>query len=106
MALALLLAQADTKVPPRGWQAIVDGQGISISITGMAIVFAALVFISMFIALLPKLLELLDPILPTSHAHSASPSREEQSDLDREKVVAAIGLVLHTELKKVTNQSD
>lgn len=106
MAIALLLAQVETDPTPRGWEAIVKGQGVSISITGMAIVFAALVFISVFIALLPKLLEVLDPFLPAGHTHAAPPSREEQTDLDREKVVAAIGLVLHTELQKVTSKPD
>jgi oxaloacetate decarboxylase gamma subunit len=88
----------------RGWEAIVEGNGIAISITGMLIVFAALVIISVFIALVPRLLELLDPVLPKGHHHYATPSPDEQTPLDHEKVVAAIGLVLHTELQKISGK--
>jgi Na+-transporting methylmalonyl-CoA/oxaloacetate decarboxylase gamma subunit len=99
-----LLAQTAGDTPARGWEAIVKENGIGISITGMLIVFAALIIISVFIALVPKLLDVLDPILPKGHTHVAPPSPEEQTPLDHEKVVAAIGLVLHTELQKITGK--
>ncbi len=98
-----LLAQSDSETSLSGWEAIVEGNGIAISVTGMLIVFTALVFISVFIALMPRLLELLDPILPKVHSHVAPPTPQERMPQDREKVVAAIGLVLHTELQKITN---
>ncbi len=100
----LLAQMINDDAPVRGWQAIVEGNGIAISITGMLIVFAALVIISVFIALVPKLLAVLDPILPKGHAHVAAPTPEEQTPLDHEKVVAAIGMVLHTELQKISSK--
>ena len=99
-----LLAQSDDQAPLRGWQAIVEGNGIAISITGMLIVFTALVIISLFIALVPKLLKVLDPILPKGHHHVAPPAPEQRTPLEQEKVVAAIGLVLHTEMQKITGK--
>ena len=104
MTTFCLLAQTTEEMTVRGWEAIVEGNGIAISITGMLIVFAALVIISLFIAVVPRLLEVLDPILPKGHAHIAPPSPEEQTPLKQEKVVAAIGLVLHTELQKITGK--
>lgn len=103
--MLLLLAQADPETTLRGWEAVVKGNGIALSITGMAIVFAALVVITVFIGLVPQLLAWLDPILPKMHTHHAPPSHEEQSATDRERVVAAIGLVLHTEMQNVLNKS-
>jgi oxaloacetate decarboxylase gamma subunit len=42
-----------------GFQNILNGQGISIAITGMLIVFIALSLISFFIYLLPKFLRVI-----------------------------------------------
>jgi Na+-transporting methylmalonyl-CoA/oxaloacetate decarboxylase gamma subunit len=95
-----LMAQAESQ-PATGWQGIVEGDGISIAITGMLIVFAALTIISLFIALVPHLLAALAPILPKLHSHHAPPGRAEQVPLEHEKVVAAIAAVLHTELQIV-----
>jgi Na+-transporting methylmalonyl-CoA/oxaloacetate decarboxylase gamma subunit len=101
----LLLAQAVPTSNPDGWAGVVEGRGIELTIVGMAIVFAALVIISLFIAALPKVLEWLDPYLPKGQGHHA-PAHDEQTTLDEEKVVAAIGLVLHTELQKVLRNPD
>ncbi|TWT77203.1 Oxaloacetate decarboxylase, gamma chain [Posidoniimonas polymericola] len=70
MALLLpILAEAS------GWQGIVEGRGLAISVTGMLIVFVALATISTFIAMLPKLLALIEPIFPESAGHHhASPA--------------------------------
>lgn len=54
-----------------GWQGIVEGRGLAISTTGMLIVFVALATISTFIALLPKLLALIEPVFPESEGHHA-----------------------------------
>lgn len=104
MLIFWLLAQTASPATLRGWKAVAEGNGIAISITGMLIVFAALVFISVFIALVPKILVLLEPILPKGHAHHVSPPPDEQTALDHEKVVAAIGIVLHTELQKISGK--
>ncbi|WP_442484403.1 OadG family protein [Aeoliella sp. SH292] len=105
MEVFFVIAQA---VPPSnadGWAGVVEGRGIELTIVGMAIVFSALVIISLFIAALPKVLEWLDPYLPKGHGPDA-PTRDEQTTLEEEKVVAAIGLVLHTELQKVLQKPD
>ena len=99
----LLLAAEQSS--PTGWQAIVEGRGIAISLTGMAIVFAALVIIALFIASVPHVLAWLDPLLPKMHAPHAPPARQEQSATDQERIVAAIGLVLHTETQKLLRES-
>lgn len=93
-----LLAQADS-APTGGWQAIQDNGGLSLSITGMLIVFVALTLISLFIAMLPKVLDLLEPVLPRPH-HPAVRSPDEQLPADEEKIVAAIGYVLRSEMQK------
>lgn len=99
-----LLAQA-ANATPSGWDAVVKGNGIAISLMGMAIVFLALVLITLFIASVPTILAWLDPILPKGHSHHAPPTPEEQTPLDQEKVVAAIGMVLHTEFQKTLGNS-
>jgi len=98
-----------------GFEAISAGEGLSIAATGMLIVFFALVIISLFIRLLPIVLDMLEPILPRleSHAHSsgvaasgvAAPSVAEQLPIDKEKIVAAIGFVLHLEMEKAARSS-
>ena len=106
LKLIWLLAQSAEPAPKSGWQNIVDGRGISISLTGMAIVFAALVIITLFIAAVPRVLDVLEPYLPKGHGHHASPSPGEETPLDHEKVVAAIGMVLHTEMQKAVGKTD
>lgn len=81
--------------PLRGWEAVSAGEGISVSITGMLIVFAALSIIALFVAKLPALLAALDPWLPEIEAHDP-PTPAEQLPLDEERIVAAIGYALHS----------
>src|SRR5690606_37288154 len=100
-----LLAQVASSSNADGWEGVVKGRGIELTIVGMAIVFSALVIISLFIAALPKVLEWLDPFLPKGHTHQP-PTRDEHTPLDEEKIVAAIGLVLHTELQNVLRKPD
>lgn len=86
----------------KGWQAVVEGNGLSIASTGMLIVFFALVIISLFIRLLPEVLKVMEPILPKLGTHTQPPTLAEQLPSDKEKVVAAIGYVLHMEMEKAT----
>lgn len=74
-----------------GFDNIFAADGIGIAVTGMLIVFAALTFIACVIALIPKLLPLLELILPTEHHHSTPASP--QSD-DHDRVLAAIAHAL------------
>ena len=76
-------------------QNIIDGQGISIAITGMVIVFFALCLISLFIAALPRILNwvaLLWPEPEGDYGHGPSP---ETSDAVSDEIVAAIAVTLH-----------
>lgn len=70
---------------------IVNANGVSIAIMGMLIVFAALAIIAIFITLLPRLLPLLEKVVPEAHRHSA-PAPSESSD--HEEVLAAIAYAL------------
>ena len=96
-------------------QNIIDAQGLNLSITGMAIVFTALMLISIAITLLPKVLQLLAGILPAAGGHhgqpaagghhgqpAAAPAKPAVSApaTDDHAIVAAIGYVLHTRLQK------
>ena len=76
-------------------QNIIDGQGLSIAVTGMLIVFSTLLFISLFIVALPKILEKLKGILPPETMHHTAVSETAVPE-EEEAIVAAVGLVLHT----------
>ena len=88
-----------------GFQAISEGEGVSIAVTGMLIVFFALAIISLFIRLLPMVLAVLEPILPRLESHTQPPTAAEQLPTDHEKIVAAIGYVLHLEMEKAARGS-
>ncbi|MDH3976062.1 MAG: OadG family protein [Deltaproteobacteria bacterium] len=70
---------------------IIAGNGIGISITGMLIVFSALILISLFISMLPKLLPALEKLFPEQHHHGAAVKKEE----DHTPILAAIGYALY-----------
>ena len=77
--------------------------GLAIALAGLLIVFAVLIFLSLFIVVLPKLVAVLDSVLPApdhSHAdHSLAGGGHPESQLPDDVVIAAIGYVLHTELQ-------
>lgn len=75
------------------WQRVIDGNGLSLSITGMLIVFLSLVIITTFIALLPKVLVVVAKYFPEKD-HHAAPQTAETED----RVIAAIGYILHERL--------
>ncbi len=95
-----------------GVQNIIDNQGVSLVITGMTIVFLALVMVSILIALLPKILAVLLP--PESaepahghpahghpaHGHSAHGHSARTRESSDEALVAAIGVALHRRLNR------
>ncbi len=81
------------------------GDGVAIAATGMLIVFAALLLITLFIAGLPHLLELIARILPEVPDRHA-PQDASRSLLPEEAVLAAIGFVLHTESQRQTGTKD
>ncbi len=75
-------------------------RGAVIAIAGLLIVFAALLLISLFIAVLPKLLEQVARVWPEVESHHGSEARAAEPDVEQAAVLAAIGFVLHTELQK------
>lgn len=76
-----------------GVQNIIDGQGIPIAITGMAIVFCVLASISIFIALLPKLTTFLGRYFPEDEVpEQAAPVA---GDTSNDIVLAAIAFAFH-----------
>ncbi|NIL96730.1 MAG: hypothetical protein GTO53_04715 [Planctomycetales bacterium] len=78
-------------------QNIVDNQGVGIAITGMVIVFTALVLVTLFIAILPKLLARLADVLPPEEPHHGPPASGRADD---EALAVAIGLALHSQAKQ------
>jgi len=89
---------------PFRWANVSEGNAIAIAITGMVIVFTALTLISVFIAVLPKLLSAIEPYLPAVEGHHHAPTTAERFPTDEEKIVAAIGHVLHTERQHTLKQ--
>ena len=90
--------------PPFRWANVSEGNAIAIAITGMVSVFTALTLISMFIAALPKILSAIEPYLPAVEEHHHTPTTAESLPTDEEKIVAAIGHVLHTERQHMLKQ--
>jgi Na+-transporting methylmalonyl-CoA/oxaloacetate decarboxylase gamma subunit len=77
-------------------------RGLAIALTGLLIVFAVLILISLFIAALPRLVGVLHRIFPEpDHAHADHDHTgldHPVSQLPDDVVIAAIGFVLHNEL--------
>lgn len=85
-------------------QNVIDGRGIGIALTGMAIVFVALSLITAFIALLPKLLQVTSNFLPPEADRYALPAAVETADTE-DDILAAIGYVLHTQARNRDSQT-
>jgi len=98
----LLQAGDPGRLPPFRYQNIVDGNAISIALTGMLIVFTALALISLFIGALPRILSALEPHFPVVEHHPPAPAEGLPSD--EERIVAAIGTVLHAETKRAASR--
>ncbi len=98
-ALAALRATASTNAI----EAIRDDHGVGLAFSGMLIVFVGLAGISLFIALLPKLMAALRRALGAGkggHGPAASPGPD---PLDAE-TLAAIGFVLKAEGERLMGQ--
>jgi oxaloacetate decarboxylase gamma subunit len=76
--------------------------GVSIAIAGLMIVFLALIMMSLFIAALPKVVAMLETVLPEEEDHRSGVTEGHPESLvpDDAAVLAAIGFVLHTELQR------
>jgi len=94
----LVLAQAEAVEASATSAAI--GEGMTIAAVGIAIVFSALMLITLFIASLPRILGLVGHVWPEhgdGHHENAHPENQVADDSD---VMAAIGFVLHTEFQR------
>ncbi|MEM8866542.1 MAG: OadG family transporter subunit, partial [Planctomycetota bacterium] len=98
----LLLAQAAAAdVPLRGLDAIREGNGVAITITGLLIVFVALTAVSLFIGALPRLLDALGPYLPEIESHHDQPTNNGRGSKSPPaagtdpRLIAAIGWAMH-----------
>ena len=78
------------------WNNVVVGNGLGMALVGMTIVFAGLVSISAYIALLPKLLDVFHKLQKKAVAPAASPAVASSHDLEPEEL-AAVGYVMHAE---------
>lgn len=91
MELPLLVTEAVKDQP--------DPNMIVIAITGMIIVFAALLILTLFLMALPKILEVVNEYFPPSehghgHGHSAKPVAAPKKESLEEDLVAAIAVAL------------
>lgn len=81
------------------WDNVVAGNGIAISVTGMSIVFVALILVSLYIALLPKLAAFLNKIIPpAAHNHGPvanAPAPDVKAGPSEAEIVAAAVAYLH-----------
>ena len=86
------------------WQNVIAGNGVALSLGGMAIVFGGLILISVYIALLPTILNLLDK-RKKSGGETEKPEfkytrKREEEDPDKD-IAAVIGIVLQMEQERL-----
>jgi Na+-transporting methylmalonyl-CoA/oxaloacetate decarboxylase gamma subunit len=93
-------------------QNVLNNHGIAITITGMVIVFSGLVLISLFITQLPNLLRIYDRLRARKNQGTNPVSKADlnaEAALDaaaqEDEIMAAISLVIHLELERLTGES-
>lgn len=77
-----------------GLDGIRDNDGFAIAITGMVIVFSALVLISLALTALPKVLAVLAEYYPEKVEHSA-PARRPAAGAGDQETAAAAAFAMH-----------
>lgn len=82
------------------WQNVIDGNGIGITVTGMLIVFSGLLLISLFIAALPRALELKGRIAAIRDISAPVPTAAATEPPSEAEIMAVISLVLHLETER------
>jgi Na+-transporting methylmalonyl-CoA/oxaloacetate decarboxylase gamma subunit len=91
-------------------QNIINGNGVVISIGGMSIVFAGLLVISIYIALLPKLLKIFSKKKVNKNetvVESLEAKYSQNKEIDEDKDLASvIGLVLQMEQERLVQSSN
>jgi sodium pump decarboxylase gamma subunit len=95
---AAFILETDCRTQTMGYQNILDANGFGLAIVGMTIVFFVLVLVSLFIAAMPRLLPIVNSILPVVEHHHGAPmpsAARPAAASAEEEVVAAIGVALH-----------
>lgn len=83
----------------------IGSRELSVAAVGLLIVFTSLVLISGFIAILPKILESLNKLLPeTEHHHGATAPAAASAAAPDEAVVVAIGAALHAKMQSKSTE--
>ena len=85
------------------FQSLMDSDGIVIAVTGLMIVFVALAMVSLFIKVLPNILNVVSLWVPeceSPHGHSADSIEPDVHSEDDDEVLAAIGFGLKNRLSK------
>jgi len=79
------------------FQSLIDSDGIVIAVTGMMIVFVALIMLSLFIKVLPIILNVISrwvPEIESPHGHAADSIEADDHPGEEDEILAAIGVVL------------
>ncbi|MGD9857720.1 MAG: OadG family protein [Planctomycetaceae bacterium] len=82
-----------------GFHNITEAGGIGLAVTGMTIVFVALLLVTWFIAGLPRMLPFLDAMLPVAEARHGAPRPSASTGTASampDEIIVAIGFALHT----------
>ena len=80
-------------------------RGIAIALTGIVIVFAALVLVTLFISVLPGLVAISQKVVPEVQDRHV-PEADSRTLPPNHSMVAAIGFVLHTRVQQQAGASD
>ena len=81
------------------FQTLIDSDGIVIAVTGMMIVFVALIMLSLFIKVLPIILDAIAvwvPEVESPHGQTADSIEADGHPAEDDEILAAIGFVLRT----------
>ena len=79
------------------WDNVTQNDGLSIAITGITIVFIALVLITIFLYQLPKLVAIANRVFPEpEHSSTGSQSTTSSVSNDEDLIAAAIAVAHHT----------
>ncbi len=76
---------------------VVQGEGVGLSLTGMCVVFFALTLLSLFIAILPRVVALLDRYFPPVEDHMVVDAAVSLATEDREVVAVMAAFITHLE---------
>ena len=87
-------------------QNVIDGNGISIAVTGMLIVFVALVTISLFLSALPRLLAVLERYYPQQEHHHGTPAATSTTSVVAQPVTEEMLVAIAVALRERRQSAD